>query len=262
MSDEDNMALNEGEEQITPDTTPVSEEVEEPAQAEEPTETTEEVETPEEEAESTEEAEFEEESTETGGQINKKGYSNRVRELNNRAKEAEAQVETLTKRLKEITGNSPEAPAYIPQVNPGEELTQEQYQQHVASTAASIVDLKLKQQDAINRINSEANEALRSYPELDPDSDSFDPDLSESITAAVEANVRANPYSAQVKGFVDKLMKPYKRSVSRQVGQAGETLAKQVSQAAVKPTAVRKPDKNLEEKSVEELEQELGIVQS
>lgn len=261
MSDEDNMALNEGEEQITEGTTPVSEEIEEPAQ-EESIETTEEVETPEEEAESTEEAEFEEESPETGGQINKKSYSGRVRELNSRAKEAEAKVQTLTERLRELTGNSPEAQAYIPQVNPGEELTQEQYQQHVASTAASIVDLKLKQQDAINRINSEANEALRSYPELDPESDSFDPDLSESITAAVEANVRANPYSAQVKGFVDKLMKPYKRSVSRQVGEAGETLAKQVSQAAVKPTAVRKPDKNLEEKSVEELEQELGIVQS
>lgn len=58
------------------------------------------------------------------------------------------------------------------------------------------------------------------------------------------------------------LMKPYKRAVTKEVGRVSENLAKQVSQAATRPTSIHKSDKPLEEKSIQELERELGIVQS
>lgn len=248
-------ALNEtGGEEATTDTTPVSE-----------TEVTEEVE--ETSTESTEEVE--EESTETDGQ--KKGFSQRVRELNSRAKEAEmraaqaeAEAQSLAQRIAELTGSdepSATAPKY-PQIEPGQEYTPEQYQQHVAAAAAQIVDLKLKQQNAIQRIQSETSEAVRVYPELDPTSDSYDPDLSKSVTEAVEAKVRANPYSANVKSYVDLLMKPYRRAVTKEVGKVSEKLATQVSQAAARPTSVHKSEKSLAEKTIQELERELGVVQS
>jgi len=253
--DETNMALNEESGEVTTvDTTPVSE-----------TETAEEVnETP---VESTEETEVEE--TETDGQ--KKGFTQRVRELNSKAKEAErraaeveAENQSLAKRIAELTGSnesSGQAP-YLPPIEPGMEYSPEQYQQHVAAAAGAVVDLRLKQQSAVNRIQNETSEVVREYPELDPKSELFDKDLSQSVTEAVEAKVRANPYSADIKKYVAMLMKPYKRAVTKEVGRVSENLAKQVSQAATRPTSIHKSDKPLAEKSIQELERELGIVQA
>jgi len=249
------MAINENEgEQPIVDSTPESKE-----------EVTEEVEeTP---VESTEETE--EEPTETDGQ--KKGFTQRVRELNSRTKEAEKraleaenQAQSLAQRIAELTGsNEPQGQRpSIPPIEMGAEYTPEQYQQHVAAAAGSIVDMRLKQQSAINRIQNETSEVIRNYPELDPKSEVFDKELSESVTEAVEAKVRANPYSADVKLYVDKLMKPYKRAVTKEVGRVSEKLVRQVSQAATRPTSIRKSDKNLAEKSILELERELGIVQT
>ena len=249
------MALNQDAgEQPAVDTTPVSEQEVTEEVSEEVTESTEEV------------AETE---TETGGE-SRKGATQRIRELNSKAKtaeqrasEAEAREQSLLERIAQLTGSSePDITPQMPQFEPGAEYTPEQYQQHVAAAAGTIVDLKLKQQNAINRIQSETAESMRAYPELDPKSDSFDSDLSKSVTEAVEAKVRANPYSANVKTFVDGLMKPYKRAVTKEVGKVSEKLASQVSQAAVRPTQIKKNEKSLEEKSIEELERELGIYQS
>jgi len=101
---------------------------------------------------------------------------------------------------------------------------------------------------------------VRTYSQLDPDSDNFDQELSDVITEATEAYVKANPYTASVKKFVAKLMKPYKGAVEKEVGQASEQIAKQASQAALRPTSVRKPEKSAAEKSIAELEDELGLV--
>jgi hypothetical protein len=56
-------------------------------------------------------------------------------------------------------------------------------------------------------------------------------------------------------------MKAFKRSVTAQVGQAEENIAKQVSKAALRPTGVKtsgeKPDSEL---TTKELEKKYGIV--
>ena len=234
-------------------------------------EATGEVEEPEFETESTEEVEKEEETTETVEEP-KKGYSQRVRELANETREAKEaakvareQVKSLEERIAELTGSvEPPAqmPRYEPQVEPGAEISPEQYKQDVVNTADALVTLRVKQSEAVNRINNEASDAIRTYPELDPDSDSFNEDLSESITDAVEAHIKANPYTASVKNFVAKLMKPYKGAVTKEVGKATEQIAKQVTEAALKPTSIRKGEKTAEEMTPEELEQQLGVVQS
>lgn len=210
-------------------------------------------------AESTEEVE--EESEETGG---KKGYSKRVQELANKAKKAEEKAKSLEERLSELTGqDSPaEIPQYKPKFEPGSEVTLDDLQKEVANLADSRVSLKIRQYEAINRINNESAEAVRKYPELDPDSDEFNPELSEAVTEATENYVKSNPYSASVKDFVTKLMKPYKGAVTKEVGKATEQIAKDVSKAALKPTSIRKGEKSADEKSIEELEKELGVVQS
>jgi hypothetical protein len=123
-----------------------------------------------------------------------------------------------------------------------------------------MTEIKAKQSEAINRIKSESQEVIRDFPELDPDSESFNKDLSESISEATEAYVRQSPYSASVKGFVTKLMKPYRGAISKGVGEERETLARQVSTSALKPTSVKRTEKSADEKSIAELEQELGVV--
>jgi len=206
----------------------------------------------------------------------KKGYSQRVRELNTRAKEAEAKAQSLAEKLQMLTGQSPEVgnqPTQTvdePIIRPGEEIDGTELDTRLRSREAKIlqradalVTLRNKQNDAVNRINSEASQVVSVYPELNPDDgEHFNKELSETVTEAVEAYVKADPYNASVKKFVARLMKPYQMAVAKEVGQATENIAKQVSETALRPTSIRKAEKSASEKSIAELESELGIVQA
>lgn len=222
------------------------------------------------------------EATETEQEETKKGYSNRVRELNTRAKEAEAKAKSLEEKLTELTDqarsqvqtpnfgtdvsqSSQEEPIF----KPGEEIDTVEFEKRMNARDARIIqqatsrsDLMSKQNEAINRIKTESGEAVRKYPELDPDNENFNEDLSDTVTEAVEALVKSSPYTASVTKFVDKLMKPYQGAVTKEVGKQTEELAKQASQGAIKPTNVRQKDRSPEEMTIAELEAELGIVQS
>lgn len=199
----------------------------------------------------------EEQETETETAESKKGAAKRIKEL-------VAKNKSLADRLAEIS--SPiglpgvETPTFVPQVEPGTEITPEKYTADVAKTAAAQVDLKIAQNNAVNRINNESLDVIRKYPQLNPDSEDFDKELSETVTENTEAQVRLNPYTASVSKIVDKLMKPYQGSVAKEVGKATENIAKQVSETALRPTSVRQPEKPAAEKSIKELEQELGTV--
>lgn len=247
---QDTKALQENaEEQVSDSTTPV----EEPTATEEATD-----------AQVDATADTGEEETETV-ESSHKGAESRIRELNAKAKSAESRARSLEEQLAELTGRDrsydpTSAQSYQPQVEPGQEITREQYGQDILRTAQSMVDLQIKQNNAVNRINNEAIEVMREYPELDPENEAFDQELSDSVTEATLSHVRANPYSASPKKFVSKMMQPYRRAVTKQVGKASENLARQVSQAAQRPTAVtKKGEKDYSEMSIKELEETLGI---
>lgn len=271
MNDNDT-ALNDPVEEVNDqDTTPVSE-----------PEATEDVEKSEVETESTEEVKTEEEPTETGE--SKKGYSNRVRELVSEKKKAEAEAKSLRDRMAELTGEAspsetqnqqiPPFPQQQPLdnepiVKPGEEIDAVELdkrlrsrEQRVLQQATAQADLRDRQRESISKIERETEEVMRAYPELDPENDDFDRELSDTVVEAVEAHVKANPYSASVKDFAARLMKPYRRAVTKEVGKATESIAKQASEAAQRPTSVRKGEKTANEKSIEELENELGVIQA
>lgn len=260
--DEEIQALNDTSEVNTLDDSPT------------PEQTTEEV------SEPTDEAAAESKSEEAETEDNpKKGYQSRIRELNQRAKQAEQKAKSLADKLAELTGSVDSGgyqPQYTPQqqlsepiVQPGEEIDALELDRRIRVREQSILqqadaraELRQKQTEALNRINSEAQKALAKYPELDPESDSFNKDLSDSITEAAEGYIRSNPYTASVEKYVDRLMKPFKGAVVKQVGEATENIAKQVSEAALRPTSIRKKEKTAQEKSIAELEAELGIVQA
>jgi hypothetical protein len=194
----------------------------------------------------------------------KKGAESRIRELNAKAKAAEAKAQSLAQRIEEMTKvqDIPQAnlPSFYPE--PGSEITTEKYEADVTRQADALITLRLKQQEKISEIKSESQEAVRTYPELDPKSESFNGDLSNVVTKSVEAQLRGNPYNTSVKGLVDELMKPYKRAVAKEVGKASENIAKQVSETALRPNNVKTPNKGAGEKTIEELEKELGVIQA
>lgn len=185
----------------------------------------------------------------------KKGAQNRIREL-------AGEVKSLKERLSQATSES-EYPFTPPKpIDLSEEVTPEQYRQHVMQQADALVQLRLKQSEALSRIAQESSEVEKIYPQLDKDSDQFDKELSETISDAIEAQLKVNPYSTSVKKVAEKLMKPYLRSISNGVAKEKETIAKQVSESALRPTSVRQPEKTAETMSIAELEAKLGIVQS
>jgi len=214
------------------------------------------------------------EGKETGESEKKKGYSQRVRQLNERTKQAEAKAQSLEERIAELT--VPVEPRYQeyqqqpqsePIVGPGEEIDgleldkRLKVREHrILQQADTRAELKARQTESLNRIRNETSEVMRLNPELDPESKDFNPDLSEAITDAVEAGILAKPYTASPKAIVDKMMKPYKGAVTKEVGKVSENLAKQVSEAAVRPSSVSKAEKPFEEKSIEEMEKDLGVV--
>ncbi len=230
-----------------------------PADSSPEEQTTEEVQVPVEEV-ATETTEEQDQTAESN-----KGANQRIRELNQRAKAAEEKAQSLADRLAEVTNpqgfQAPQVP-YTPQYEPGSEISQEQYAGDVSRQASALVDLKIKQNDAVNRINNESLNAVRKYDQLDPKSPNFDKELSDTVTESVEAQVRLNPYSASPEKIVDRLMKHYTGAVTKEVGQVRENITKQVSQAALRPTSIQTVEKTAKDKTLKELEAELGVVQS
>lgn len=166
------------------------------------------------------------------------------------------QVEDLTARLssqpREFTPN-------YPTVEPGAEITREQYEADVIRKAHDAAFLEVQKERVIDKINKEAQESMATHPELDPKSEVFDKDLSDTITESVRAQIQVNP-TASVKTLVNRLMKPYRRSVEKQVAETTATVAKQAAESALRPSQVKTTEKPFEELTPQEMEKKLGVV--
>jgi hypothetical protein len=160
--------------------------------------------------------------------------------------------------------NLPYLEPLTPIVNPGEEITvdelnkrQNAREQELMKRSAQISSLQAQQIATIDRINREAKESLSKHPELDPNSDDFDQELSDTLTEAAEAYVRSNPQKS-LSDFVDKQMKLHNRAVRREEKAEEKEIAKQSSQSAHRPSTAKAEDKKFEDLSIEEMESRLG----
>lgn len=199
-------------------------------------------------------------------EVPKKGAQSRIRELNSK-------VHSLSDRIAELTKTSQTGyqTPFIPQaqkplVGDDEsidvrelERRMQEREQMIIQRADAMADLRTRQNLNVERVNRETEEVIGLHPELDPDSDSFDKELSDTIYEAVEAKVKADP-SASVKSFVDRQMKLYKRGVSKEERKVADTVAKQASQGAIKPTQTKPVERKFSELSTAEMEARLGIV--
>ena len=246
------------------------------AETESPTVETNDIEVQQEEtpASESESEETIEQPTKEVDQPQKKGAESRIRELNSQVKKERAEKESLAQKIQELTG-SVEPQGYqpsngydpnVPLIAPGEEVTQEELQRRVAQRdqwllqqANNMTRFEIAKKDTIDRINKETNESIKAYPQLDPDSDSFDDELSESISQATLSYVKTNP-TGSVKKFVDGLMKPYMRSLDKSVASQQTEITKQASQTAMRPNSIPSTEKKFEEMDIKEMEKKLGIV--
>jgi hypothetical protein len=203
----------------------------------------------------------------------KKGLSNRVRELANKAKTEKQRADSLAAKLEALTGgNTQQYDQPTPQynldnfVNPNEELTSDElnkrmrdWTQKTLATAQAQAQILTSQNRVVEQINKEARSVVKKYSQLNPESDDFNPKLSGAITKATEAYVRSNP-NASVKKFVDEMMEPYQNSIQKAVGDQQQEIVKQVSQTALRPTLVKQSEKSVKDMSIKEMEDRFGVV--
>lgn len=192
-----------------------------------------------------------------------KPVEKRIHKLVDERNRERQEKESLARQVEELTtilsGQPQGVTPYNPTVEPGAEVTPDQYKRDVVRTAQSIAQLEVQKERIINQINKEAQESVTEYPELNPKSEVFDKELSDTITESVRAQIQINP-TASVKKLVNRLMKPYHRSVDKKVAETTEQVAKQASESALRPSQVKAVEKPLEDMSLEEIEKKVGVV--
>jgi len=192
-----------------------------------------------------------------------KPVEKRIHKLVDERDRERARAESLAKQVEDLTnqftGQNQSFTTNPTTIEPGAEVTQEQYQADVARQADAIVQIRLNQERIVNNINKEALDSMTAHPELDPSSDVFDKELSDTIVESVKAQIQVNP-AASVKKLVNHMMKPYRRSIEQKVAETTETITKQVSESALRPSQVKTLDKPFDKLSTEEMEARLGTV--
>jgi hypothetical protein len=195
----------------------------------------------------------EEEANQEEGEKKETGASKRIQGLVRDKKQLQEKVEDLSTKLETFTQGLNNYEPNTPNYGEGErDLTLDDLR--------ALTRMEIEKEKAINRINNEAKEAVLKYPQLDPLSDSFDPDLNDSVTTTVYHAVRGNP-TTSVTSLVDKLMKPFTKSVESAVASEKKELAKQAAESAMRPSShVDKTEKSVEDMSIEEIKEKYGVV--
>jgi hypothetical protein len=241
--DDQQEALNQGGEETAPIATPAVEE----QTGVEPTES---------QAEPTGEAEAQVEET------SKKGANARIRELSAEKKQIATERDTLAQKVEQLEAISrglDDNQFNAPTIQPGQEITPEQYEATVQQKARAAAFLEIKRHETINNLKQGLKEGILENPELQPGSDVFDPELSDSISEDEENFIKVNPLG-DVKKFISKKMKPFRKAQELSAGEASREVAKQSSERATRPTAHQGGEKPFESLSLEEMEQQLGKV--
>lgn len=154
-------------------------------------------------------------------------------------------------------------------IEPGSELTPQQYQQHVAAAAEKMAQAKIsayeleaantmERQQQILQLDESMNYIRQKYPELNPNHPNYSLDVDEMVGQIVESMGQVNP--AAIKERVDQVMTL--RGQSLQAGQEKATaeLAKQRSEAAVIPgTSINETTADLNNIPLDDLEKMIGV---
>lgn len=192
--------------------------------------------------------------------VPKKGAQSRIRELAGENRSLKDRIAELTSPVGLGGSQLPYTPQNQPVVSDDGSIDAQEFKRQVLIEAHQLVNFETQRAAAVERINRESAEVVQKFPELDPESDHFDKDLSDAIYEAVEAKVKSDPTSS-VKDFVSKQMRMFKREAQREEAQTAAEITKQAAQSAIRPTQNKPVDTKFEDLSLEEMRQKLGYAQ-
>lgn len=182
---------------------------------------------------------------------------NRFQDLANKVKEKDAELNSLREQLgKNKPGDflDEDTPSYEPASD--KEITFEDYQKHVMSAADNLVKQRMKQyveqSERIQNFEKGVNALESKYPELNPDSENYDDNLSDTITKLYQKSSKANP-DLNVVDFVDSVMNLRTSGMKKGQETASAALAKQEASQAVTPSSDSPSRESSEDKLLQAL---------
>lgn len=152
----------------------------------------------------------------------------------------------------------------MPQVKPGDEITPEDYQRHVNQQAEAIAERQIQaakiqmeqavwRQEQARQIDQTMAKIRETYPELDPQSNTYDQNLDEFLGSVIGkmGQIDAKTLAAQV----DNLMSYRNSAISQGQAQGSQKLAVQAAQRALIPNAASQTTPpNIDKMTADELE--------
>lgn len=194
-----------------------------------------------------------------------------------RIRQLSEEVKQLREQPNQFAPNFDQSPV---EVQPGQEITDEQYQQHLAQAAQSVVTpqleslrAELETKEAKRNFDADEKQILSQYDELkdgSPIKDVIERQISEEFQQKAFRLVGIDPISGQPQYRLDPSVRladiaatkvadaraiAEKASADRQI--AIETTA---DEAGLKPSGSATSDRKFEDLSIEEMEQKLGYV--
>lgn len=156
----------------------------------------------------------------------------------------------------------------LPDFTGRESVTPEEINKSILDVARQIVDKRFEQHDAaqavdqkvestLAQMDSDAEQAIKDYAVLDPNSEEFNQDLSDDIFEDFYDKVRLNP-ELRLNQFVEKKMQLYGHAKKEGAVEAAKNLSTRQSSGALRPGASRK-DKAPEDMTIAELEQNFSV---
>ena len=196
---------------------------------------------------------------------------------------AERRIQQLSKQNRELAERnqlleSQQRSPQFPQYQEGETITPERLQSDVVQTAQAIADLtvqnRLAQAQAQTNLDTDIKTLPQQYSELDDSNDAtFLPELEKAITEeyqekafrVVGYNQQGQPIvaldpSVRLSDIAKRHVEVARAAATKSSANMKNAVAQTADEGAVKPQGDSKSEKPFAEKSIDEMEAELGFV--
>jgi hypothetical protein len=197
---------------------------------------------------------------------------------------AERRIRELDAKVKQLEQSNQQFQAFgqppVVDVQPGQELTPEDYQQHVAQAARpvaeQIVQHAMTQERAKNNFSTDSSVLPAQFPELNEESPDYVPELEEAISQEFEEKAFRVVGVNQVTGEPIKELNPSVRladiakryvnvaraAATKSSAEMKNAVAKTADDSAIPPSGEIKENKAFDDLSLEEMEAKLGVVRN
>lgn len=138
------------------------------------------------------------------------------------------------------------------------EVTEEEYQAEVAAKAREAAKLEIRNEKIINNVVEDRKYLETQHPELDQESDEFDPVLAEYIATTFKSLFKENQ-DIRLKDYAEQVLSLRASGVEKGKSQVTAKVMRQAAEQAISPSATRVVSKSAADaiagaKTMEELE--------